>query len=314
MVYDRLRKVAAATESVKGTAETLADADCDLLVIDPRSNYAPAENEREVVASDLDKFESIPGPDIITISFGVYLKGSGTPETPPTWFKLLQGCGMTQNIGSSDVVLTPASADEDSETLTIALMIGNDSNAHWVEICGARGNASIVAAVNTLPRVNFTFTGALSSIQNANPLTYTSSETTLPKLWRAAQIEIGSFTTGNYGNLSFDMNNEVIMQEDANETDGIIYTEVVDRNPGGSIDPRLVALSTYNPFTKMSTPTAEALQVVFGSGSGELVTLDAPKFQIVNTGDAERQGYAVVPLNFKCRKNTGDDSFTLTHT
>lgn len=314
MTLDRLRIVAAAIESEKGTAETLANADADILAIDPRCPYTPAELERLVLSSDLDKFNSIPGPPIITMTFGVELRGSGTGATPPSWFRLLRACGTTQTINTADVDIDPVSDEDTMSTVTLATIIGNDTDALWVEMQGAMGNAVLTANVNQIPRIDFTMTGVVSQIQNASPLSPTY-ESTLPFRWYNAQIQIGGteFSSGNYGAFTLDLGNEVEVLENANDTDGLEYAVVGNRNPGGSIDPRMVPLTTFNPYTKMTTPTTETLQVVFGSAAGNILTLTAPAFQVTGVGDAARQGHMVWPLTYRLRRSSGDDSFQITH-
>jgi hypothetical protein len=313
MTLDRLRLVAAKVEGEKGTAETLANADADILAIDPRFTATPPELEREELTSDLDRFNSIPGPLIYSIAFGVYVRGSGTAITPPGWFKLHQGCGCAQSVNSADVTLDPESDDSGSETLTIALMIGSDSSARWFELKGARGNATFTGTVNGLQRWDYVFTGVKSQVQNAAPLTLSETDQD-PQKWYNAEIELGTFTTGNYGNFTFDLGNEVEVQQNANDVDdGLEYAEILSRNPSATIDPRQIALATYNPFSDMETPTNVAFQLIGGTGTGRKFTLTAPECQVVGVDDQGRQGHAVDMLQLRFRRSSGDDSWSLKH-
>lgn len=312
----RQKTLAVKVESVKGTAETLSSADVVVQAIDPTCSLSPAELERLIQASDLDRYPSIIGAPEMTMSFGVEIRGSGTAGTAPGWFRCLQGCGNVVTDATNEVTVDPESNDDLTDTLTLATIIGDDTNGLWVEMKGARGNMTISGVVNQIARADFTFTGVLSQVQNSSPPS-SNYESTLPIPWHNAQISIdgSSFATGNYGNFTFDLGNEVYLQEDANDVDdGVSYAVIANRNPRGTIDPRIVALSTYNPWTTMTASTTATFELWFGETAGNQIQFTAPAFQIIPPiAPAERQGQAVYPLNFLLCRSSGDDSYQIVH-
>lgn len=315
MVLYRQRTIAAKVESEKGTAETLAQADANIRAIEPNTPLSFAELERLIQESDLDKHPSITGPPIVPFNFGIEFIGSGTAGTAPGWFTAMRACALLLDDNTSDVQLDPESNNDLTETATFKLMVGDDTNALNITVKGCRGNMAMTANVGQIVRADFAMQGVLHAVENASPLAR-QDESTIPIYWHNAQINIGgtSFATGNYGAFTFDMGNNVEVQQDANEsTTGLHYAEILDRNPRCTIDPRVVPLSTFNPYTMMQANSTDTFEIHFGETEGNRIKLTAPALQILGISEQDRQGHSVWALACKLCRSSGDDSYKFTH-
>ncbi len=93
----RKRQVAAKIESTEGTIQTLAVADAKTLGISPKIAHDVKMYQRTPTRSTFGNLGEIPGQRSGKLTFGLELRGSGTPTTAPDWSKWIQGCGAQQN-------------------------------------------------------------------------------------------------------------------------------------------------------------------------------------------------------------------------
>lgn len=308
----RQRVLAAKVESEKGTAETLTAAEAKILAEDIRFEFAPEELQRNVLSSTLSRFSSISGAPIATVTCRVELRGSGTATTAPSYGTLLRACGFVESVNTSNVTYTVESDDASTDTVTLGVYIGSGATAQIRKLYAARGDVSFELTANQIPVAAFTFTGIYSSASTGSQLSPTYESTT-PDRWYNASIEIGSWTSPVVESMTIAMNNTVVLRNNADSATGLEYAIISDRDPGGTIDPEIVALATYNPYTKTTAETLEALAFTVGSGAGNTLTFSAPKAQIISVPDGDRNSICTWPLNFKLRRNAGDDELVITH-
>jgi hypothetical protein len=88
-------------ESSEGVLESLSASADGVLVENPSINFAPQNVETNEVTGSLDGRGPIPGGVQSTISFSVYLKGTGTPGGAPEWGKLMRACGFSETATST---------------------------------------------------------------------------------------------------------------------------------------------------------------------------------------------------------------------
>jgi len=309
----RKKQLAAKVETVKGTRESsLSASDADVLVEDVRFVYAPDPIVRNPLRSSISTKESIPGAKIATITFRAELRGSGTATTPPSWGKFLTACGFVESVNTSNVTYTPDSDDGDVETLT--MHVYNDGILDIMY--GARGNVAFEFVANQRVMTNFTFQGIFYDRTDTAMLTGITYESTLPVPWRDGTIAFnlgGSWTGAVLSTLSFDMNNSVVLRQNANAADGLSYAIIPERDPGGNMDPDRVLVATQDWVSHIETPTTGELSWVAGSAAGNTLSFSAPKCQILGLDDTDRESVAVDGLTFKFRENSGDDEFVITH-
>lgn len=175
------RKAVLATkiEAAEGVAETLAGADANILISEPKFDGDFPMYKRENVDQSLSPQASIPGTRKATMTFKVECKGSGSLGTPPALGKLLKACGWAENIvgaaggldyataGNVDNPLLPAGTNSQQlaaaftsagETITVAKLrlkrLGTIASGKriWVEIqtdaAGAPSGVPVVGGVS----------------------------------------------------------------------------------------------------------------------------------------------------------------------
>lgn len=309
----RKTQVAAKIEETKGSAEVLAETDANLLVVEPKFDYSPEEINREILRSTLGTEASIPGAPIATCTFRVELKGSGTPGTAPVFGRLLQACGFLEDLNTDSVIYTPSSNEADWKTLTI----GYNLDGKFQFLYGAGGNVSFTWTSGQICYAEFNFSGIFDSetdkaLWDEQSITF---ETTLPDKFYNAQavLDFGSqWSDPVFSTVTLDMGNEVKVRENANAPNGLQYARIGQRNPRGTINVDQVAVATQDLTAFMTAPTLGIFEFTLGATPGNIISIAAPKIQIISKPTGDRDGTATHDLAFACRKNLGDDDVTIT--
>lgn len=310
-MLSRKKQLAAKVESTKGTKETLADADANILCDEISVSFSPEEVVRDPLRSSISPLVSLPGAKIGTITCRVELKGSGTATTAPSWGKLLRACGFEETTDADSVYYTPTSDEDSIPTLTIG--VNNDGRLDL--IYGARGNVSFEFAANQVAYATFTFTGIFDDTTDSSMWSPTY-ESTIPVTWKNASISFNfgaSWTTAVVSALTIDMNNEVTIRQDANAANGLSYAIITARDPGGTIDPDKVLVATQDWISHITTPTTGTFSFDLGTSTGNKLSFSAPKFQVIGREDGDRDGVAVDTITFKLRADSGDDELMIDH-
>jgi hypothetical protein len=94
-------RVKANAEGSAFEAATLAAANADLLVYEPRIVYEVNQFERNPVRDSIGSLASIAGQRLGRLTFRMEMKGAGSAGSIPPWGRLLRACGFgqTQNTG-----------------------------------------------------------------------------------------------------------------------------------------------------------------------------------------------------------------------
>jgi hypothetical protein len=92
----RRSEVAAAIESVEGTAETLVAADATVLPYDPGYAREITKHVRQPARSSLGQLKKLAGRQVASLNVAAEIKGSGSKTTPPAWDVWLQLCGFAR--------------------------------------------------------------------------------------------------------------------------------------------------------------------------------------------------------------------------
>ena len=108
--------VLAAIEAVEGTPETLSFVDDAILVADPTITLSPQNETTNEVTGSLDDRGPIVGGMQVSVSFDVYLKGSGTAGVAPEWGVLLRALGWAEVSTAAAVPVSPEAATAGTTT------------------------------------------------------------------------------------------------------------------------------------------------------------------------------------------------------
>lgn len=250
----------------------------DAVITGPVSfEVVTADKERAVVLPYPGKLADIPIGEGIKLSFSMEVYGSGTPTTPPKHGPLLRSAGFTQTIGAQVDYDENGEADVDSVTVYWY----NDGLLYKALGCivsSIKGNLP----ANEIGMLDFELIGLFGGIAGMVTDTAIISPTfgtlQLPPVFRSASLAIDSYAAV-VSKLEFTIANTVIKRPSANAASGILRYSVdpMKRQISGSLDPEMVALATYNPWTHWETSVTGALTATLGSAAGNRMIVSSPR-------------------------------------
>jgi hypothetical protein len=87
---------------------------------------------------------------------------------------------------------------------------------------------------------------------------------------------------------------------------------ITDRNVVGSIDPESTLVSEANPYGDWLSHTERALAFDLENATDKFA-INAPKFQITNVQEADRNGIVTDTISFQCNRSAaaGNDELTI---
>lgn len=313
----RRRVLAAKIESTVGTAETLSASDAAFNIYNPMIQCGTSMQEREVQGS-FGQLASIPEGKMGTATFRTYLEWDGS-DTEPSWAEtFFPACGWVKS-GST---YTPRTEGPGSnvKTLTIGLYQHDGSSSTvFKSIYGAMGDFQVFLPTGRPAYIDWTFTGAW-----AEPTAETMISPTYPSdhisrfagglaEWNdeAMCVEQATINSGN----------EVIMRQCQTDESGFISAYITNRRPTINVNPEALRLADQNRWAswiadqdeyllELDVPGAE------GAVSNAVITFDAPKAQIINSQEADRENIVTEEIEFQCNKNgsTADEELSIIFT
>ena len=310
--------VAVKIESTEGTDAVPADADVVAPAFDIDYSAAIEMAERPVQQASFSRITKIAGERSATISFSTELKGSGTAGTKPANLAAaLRACGFDETIvANTSVTYNLVSESQDSVTIEIR---ESDAlgNARSKKIVGARGTMTIEAVKGGIVRCVFEFTGKYVQPTDTAITQFTSpSITPLPQPFLSAGFSFQGVGSLKVQAVTLDVGNEVVLRNDVNDATGNLSALITGRTPTGSIDPEVELVATQD-FYSLWTSNAEGILTYNLTGAaGNIVTVTAPKAQIDNIGEADRDNLRTAGLDLVLNQSVvaGDDELEIAFT
>lgn len=318
----RLRKrrvLAAAIEAVVGTAESLDASDAAFNVFDAEMQQGTEFHDRPGQAG-FSPLPGVVGARMGTCTFAVELGGSGTPEgtggeSVPAWANvLLPACALISSAATSPILKVSSTSPTDGadRTAVRTITLGLYEDGVLKKLSGAMGTF-VIRCLNGQPvRIEFSFTGVWNAATDVAVLAPTYP-TVVPPRWGG-----GAFTFGGVspvaGELSIDVGNEVVMRADAAQAAGLLSALITGRRVTGTMNPESRLVAEHDRYGLWLAGTEGALSAVIGATAGNKCTLAAPKAQITNLNEIDRDGIQADELTFQCNRSAaaGDDEFTMT--
>jgi hypothetical protein len=239
-------------------------------------------------------------------TFEIEMAGSGTAATVPAWMKVNRIAGFDAGVATTNVVQTPISASIPSAT-------------HWAYIdnlllqtIGARASMGIRVTDDEIPFFTYTVLGRAPTglASEATPGAPTLTAFKDPVL---ASTENTTFTLDTFAlplrSLSLDSNNDLAYRSLIGPQDRVTWR---NRAWGGTILGELPDLSAKDYFAKVRPGTTMALSLIHGNVAGNIVTIAAPKVQIVGVDTPEEDGILMLSLDVILQPNVGNDEITFT--
>ena len=308
----RRRVLAAKIESTIGTAETLAAADAAFNIYEPMIQCT-VEMEQRQGQGGFGMLPSVAGGRIGVATFRTYLEWDGT-ATEPSWADtFFPACGWVK----TGQVYTPRTEAPGSnvKTLTIGLYQHDGSSGTvFKSISGAVGSFVVNLLTGRPSFIDWTFTGVWQEPTNETLITPTYP-TALPLRfagglaeWNDVNLCIESATINS--------GNEVIMRECPTTVAGYISAFITNRVPTISVNPEAATIAAQNRWSAWLASTEQALELDVDGPTNSVLSFDAPKAQIINNQEADRNGMVTDDIEFQCNKNgaTHDQELSITFT
>ncbi len=303
----RRQVLVAKTETTTGTDITPGASDGVFVVYDPKYEPDIPMIGRPALSS-FESLTSVPGPRSAKVSFDVDYSGLGGSGVPAWASVFLPACGM--GAATSQVYTFNSSSASTVSTITIVLY----ENTRRRVITGCMGDFTINLKNGEPGRVHFEFVGVIGADTDAAAPTPTYPTVKPPRWANASAITFGSYSP-LVSTAEIKAGNNVILRPDASKTAGWRSAMITSREAGGTFDPEATLVADRDWFSIHTTPTEEALAIVTGVTANNIMTIAAPKAQIIARPGGDRDGVITeggLQLQFNRNASTLDSQFSLT--
>jgi len=306
----RLRTLAAKVESTNGTAESLTAAEgvfnaYDLMV------QADIEVEERQAQGSFDYLVGSPGARRGSVSFKTDVGWDGSAL--PAWASVLfPACGYVE----SSQVFTPQSEAPGSNVKTVT--IGGFQAGRRKFLAGAVGNFRIVCPTGRMVTIEWEFQGVWQAV--------TDQTLIAPTYPTSAALRFGSgVVTYNsvaqkVENVTFDAGNEIKILEDPSTASGFSYGIITSRRPVITLNPESQLVATEDRYGDWIAGNEYAFSCAIDGPTGLVsngsITIAAPKAQVFNVQEGDRDGVEIDEVELRCNKNAAnkDQDVSITFT
>lgn len=265
-------------------------------------------NERPAVRANIGKLKNIYGGRLLSVSFDVEIKGSGTAGTAPEYGPLLRACAMGETIVAlTSVTYAPASTAHASCTLYLY------RDGKRIIVTGCRGNASFNLETGMQGKISFNMTGHVAAETDITMITATY-DSTVPVPVLSAGFSVGAYAAV-ISKLAFDLGNTIATPPDINTADGYAAVQITARDVTGSFDPEDTLVATKNWLADLIAGTSRVLTTgVIGSTAGNRYQISHPAIALRDVSPGDRDGVTTYEVAYGAAESAGDDevSFALT--
>lgn len=215
---------------------------------------------------------------------------------------LVTSSGWTGTIGG---VVTWATGWVPSSTFYV------NTDGYRKKCTGARGNFVLRGQVGESGRIDFSFQGKIGALGDAafaSNATFQSDAIPLVIMGTSFTFNGVQVPTGS---LELDFGANVVMRPDMGDSTGDISAIITEREPVFRMDPEWQPAVGIDIHGLFSAQTLFPVHMQFGSSSGNIIVIHAPKCEITAVGNGNREGIWTGELEVRPRRVTGngDDEF-----
>jgi hypothetical protein len=163
---------------------------------------------------------------------------------------------------------------------------------------GCRGSLSLDFTVGQYPKMSFKMVGQYAAPSDNSVSGTAAFDTGLPPQVLGVDLNIGAFGAAVAEKVSVDLGVKTSLSKNMQDVDGIGEVRISGRDPSGSVDPDVEALSTFNPWTIWDAGTKQAILVDVGSTYGNRVALYMKEAQFDNPKYRNSDGLAKYDIPF----------------
>src|SRR5690606_25771043 len=115
---------------------------------------------------------------------------------------------------------------------------------------------------------------------------------------------------------TINLGNTVIMRECPTTIAGFISAYITDRVPTVSINPEAATIAAQDRWAAWLASTEHALELDVAGPDESVLSFDAPKAQIINNQEGDRNGLVIDDIEMQCNKNgaTHDQELSISFT
>jgi hypothetical protein len=290
----RKRVLAAKIEATPGTAETLAGADAAFNAYNIMAQQEIEFESREAQGG-FGMHTSVSGGRKGRITFSVDASWDGT-ATEPSWADtFLPACGWVK----SGQVFTPRTEVPGTNVKTLTIAVYQDGMRKILS--GAAGTFTMVNPTGRTAVFNFDFMGIwvpptdiallAPTYPTALGLRYASSTTT----WDSVALCLE--------NITLDSGNTVIVKECASSASGYDHAIITNRVVTVTGNPEAELVATQNRFNQLIINSEAALTWNLDGPTNSVLTIAAPKAQIIALTEGDRNGLVTDDITWQCNRN-----------
>jgi hypothetical protein len=305
----RKRVLAAAIETTVGTAETLDAGDAAFNIYNAAFVPNIAMQLREGQGG-FGMLSSVPEGYGGTLTFRTYLEWDGT-ATEPSWADtFFPACGWVK----TGQVYSPTTEAPGSNVKTLTMGLYVDGTR--ILLSGCMGSFVVTLPTGKPAYIDWTFMGVYGGRTDVAILTPTYP-TDKPLRFAGGLAELNNVNLC-ISQATINSGNTVIMRPcpaAINET-GFISALVTNRVSTVTLDPEAVTVAAQDRWGAFIAGTEWALELDVGGPTNSQIEFNAPKAQVINNSETDREGQVVDSLELQCNKNgsTPDQELTITFT
>lgn len=265
-------------------------------------------NERPAVRSSIGQLQHVYGGSLMSVTFDIEMKGSGTAGVAPEMGVLLQACGLAETVVAvTSVTYEPASVGHKSVTIYYY------QDGTLIKLTGCRGNVNFNLEVGAIPKASFTMTGHATTVTDV-ALASPTYDAIVPAPFIAAAFDLGGYA-GVIGALTFDLGAELSMPPSPNTTDGYGEVRIIKRDVNGSFDPEHQLVATQPFDADLRAGTAMTLSTgAIGATAGNILTISHPSIYYRESAPGDRDGIRTLDLTYAAVESTTDDEVAIAFT
>jgi hypothetical protein len=305
LIY-RKRVFGAKIETTPGTAESMAGTEASFDAWD----YV-IQNEPEMVEvmgqGGFGRKPSVPGAYVGKVDFKTHMGWDGT-ATEPSWADtLLPMCGYVK----SSQVFKPKTAYPGTDVKTGTLAVWNDGKLRILK--GCMGTFKIVAPSGKMAVIEWSFSGVW--VPETDVAIVAPTYPTAKALRHANSTSTWNSIALCYSTITYDAGN-VVTAVECPSGEGIAMYIVSDRNSKVTVDPEAKLVATQDRNGMLLAMTEAALTYDIDGPTNSVITIAAPKAQLLKTVETERNGLTVDQMELQLNKNVSavDEESSITFT
>lgn len=249
-----------------------------------------------------------PGQLYRQLTFKHLIAGWGTSfaDAPCNIDAALRACKLANTIDSTNQThqYDPITSGEEWTTFGIWW----DGVKHL--LTDAQGNLKISGVVGEPLIAEFSFMGLWNDLSDTALITGNALHTTMPPTFKNATFQLGSDTLP-ISAFEIDMGNVITPLQDPNSTQGVRSFVIVNRAVTGSFDPEMTLVATHDYEATFTGGTPAALTIELDGGTGNKITIYAPKVQFTGLTPGDRGEVRTYDIPFNLAYDSGDDEFYL---